>query len=341
MSGRKAKENRMMRNGSRISRWRGAAVFLALSAFLLLPLVGCSDSSTGGKKDEEAPQVSADPVSTIFTDSTIVVTLDATDNRNKPVTIYYTTDATTPTEMSSVYNGPLTIGETTVLKFFAVDAAGNASEVSAEGYTRALFSIEEDWAESGHGDILSEAFRHWDEDGEVSASCGACHAPEGFIDYIEDGTTDNPSPLPLGHYCEACHTAPPFTYYDELEDYPALEPVAFPSEVETSLWGSSNMCVICHQGRSSTVQVDAAIDANPGGSYTFINIHYYAAAASYFGTETKGGYEYEGHDYVGRNVFASHPVELQSCVGCHLRGDAADHTFLPQVGDCTSCHSGA
>jgi hypothetical protein len=152
--------------------------------------------------------------------------------------------------------------------------------------------------------------------------------------------TDLAAALPLGHECDTCHTTPPFTLYDDLVAYPMMEPLAFPSEDEGSMWNQSNMCAACHLGRSSSVQVDESIAESPGGPHTFINIHYYAAAASYFGGETRGGYEYDGLEYVGRNPFASHPPDKIDCVGCHMRGDERDHHFVPEVDDCTGCHGG-
>jgi hypothetical protein len=298
------------------------------------------DQGGGVPADTQAPTVTATPGTSQFMGGPLNVTLTASDNRDPSPSIYYTTDATNPTAASPLYTGPISINANTVLKFFAVDNKHNASAIVTEGYTRTSNTIELQWAQSGHGDILAEAFRHWDADGEVEASCARCHTGEGFADFLEDGITDNPAPLPIGHYCFTCHTSPPFTRYDDLANHPELEPVAFPSTETASLWGPSNMCASCHQGRSSTLQVDAAITANPGGPFTFINIHYYAAAASYFGAETRGAYQYAGEEYVGRNVFPSHTADQRDCVGCHMRGAAQDHTFVPQLGDCTTCHTG-
>ena len=47
---------------------------------------------------------------------------------------YYTVDGTEPTVSSSVYAGPISVGET-VFKFFSVDQAGNAESVSTETYS--------------------------------------------------------------------------------------------------------------------------------------------------------------------------------------------------------------
>jgi hypothetical protein len=313
-----------------------------LFATITFPACSSSSDPAAPGADATAPAVTASPGDSTFSGASIVVTLSATDNTDPAPVIYYTTDATIPTDMSTVYAGPITVNATTILRFFAKDSLGNASAVQLRGYTKTSNPFEVQWAASGHGDIVGEPFRHWDEDGSVSTSCARCHTGDGFADYAEDGVTNAAAALPLGHYCDTCHTTPPLTRYSDLLTYTALEPIAFPSAATASLWGDSNMCISCHSGRSSTVQVDAKIAGDPGGPYTFTNIHYYAAAASYFGTETKGGYEYAGEEYAGRNNFPSHNPAQQTCVGCHLRVEqpVADHNFVPQVSDCTSCHSG-
>lgn len=49
--------------------------------------------------------------------------------------IYYTLDGSTPTTSSSLYSSALTISESTDLKFFAVDAAGNVEVTQTISYT--------------------------------------------------------------------------------------------------------------------------------------------------------------------------------------------------------------
>ncbi len=62
---------------------------------------------------------------------------------NEPATIYYTTDGTDPTTSTTriVYTNPITINNTTTLKFVAIDAAGNISPVYTQTYTIAGFSL--------------------------------------------------------------------------------------------------------------------------------------------------------------------------------------------------------
>ncbi len=52
-----------------------------------------------------------------------------------PGTIYYTKNGKTPSISSTKYTGPLLISNTTILKFFAKDLAGNLSPVYTEKYT--------------------------------------------------------------------------------------------------------------------------------------------------------------------------------------------------------------
>jgi hypothetical protein len=54
---------------------------------------------------------------------------------NKPATIYYTNDGSEPTTSSLTYSDAIPILNTTTLKFFAKDSAGNTEEIKSEPYT--------------------------------------------------------------------------------------------------------------------------------------------------------------------------------------------------------------
>jgi len=308
------------------------------SALLVIPFTACSSSDGSG--DKTAPTVSASPPTGTFA-TTVDVTLTAMDAKDPDPDIYYTTDLTEPTAASTLYSAPFTVSATTVVKFMAVDKNGNESGTNLVGYSLATTPIAEQLAMSGHGNLTGEPFRHWDEDGEVQTSCAKCHSDSGLADYGMDGTVDVPAALPLGLQCSTCHDPIPNTLYENLAKYPALDFIEFPSGDTASLFNSSNVCITCHQGRESGVSVDEEIADVPGGPYTFINVHYYAAAASFFGEETHGGYQYAGLDYVGRNVFPSHEETEQSCIGCHMNGTSFDHTFEPDIANCQTCHTGA
>ncbi len=53
---------------------------------------------------------------------------------NKEGTIYYTTDGSVPTKFSNVYKGAINIGETTTLRYMAVDTENNISTIYTQTY---------------------------------------------------------------------------------------------------------------------------------------------------------------------------------------------------------------
>jgi hypothetical protein len=91
-----------------------------------------------------------------------------------------------------------------------------------------------------------------------------------------------------------------------------------------NLDNSSNICMTCHQGRESGQSIDDAIADNPTGPYSFINIHYFPAAATFFGSEVNGGYEYADKSYAGQ---WSHTNSRADCEGCHVK-EAPEHDFV-------------
>jgi hypothetical protein len=193
---------------------------------------------------------------------------------------------------------------------------------------------EDQWASSAHAAVDTEAFRHWDEDDPmvVPTSCGKCHSPEGYLDFLgADGSEagvvnmDYP-PTEFGITCVACHN-----------DVTAVkDSVVMPSGVELMGLGDESRCMECHQGRASKLSVDAAVEGigedDVIDGARFINIHYYAAAATKYGTFAMGGYEYEGKTYDSN--FA-HVEEFDTCIGCHN-----PHTLEVKVEACQMCHEG-
>ena len=191
------------------------------------------------------------------------------------------------------------------------------------------------WAASGHADAASESFTHWNEADprEIPVACAKCHSTPGFLDFLgadgsEAGKVDKAAPVGTVIFCEACHNPVAAR----------LTSVVFPSGAEVKGLGDEARCMQCHQGRASTVAVDDAIakagvaDDAVSADLAFINIHYYAAAATRFGTRAKGGYQYAGKSYDAR--FA-HVEGFQTCADCH-----DPHSLQINVEACTMCHPG-
>jgi hypothetical protein len=182
--------------------------------------------------------------------------------------------------------------------------------------------------------VAAEAFVHWDAEGEIPVECARCHSTAGYRDYLgvdstESGAVDNPVPTGTGGVtCDACHNSVASN----------LTTVTFPSGAEISDEGGSVRCMVCHQGRASADSVDAAIaeaglsdDADtPSADLGFINIHYYAAAATLYGGEARGGYQYAGLRYQMKNL---HVPGFDTCASCH-----SPHTLEVQVDQCAQCH---
>ena len=211
-------------------------------------------------------------------------------------------------------------------------------EVMAEPEGPAVvIPFEEQWASSAHADAAAEAFVHWDEDdpAEVPTSCAKCHSTPGFQDFVgadgsEAGVVDAAAPIGTTVECEACHNDATLT----------LSSVTMPSGIVLTELGTEARCMTCHQGRNSTVQVNLGIEnagLGEGDEDTvsedigFSNIHYYAAAATQYGTEAMGGYEYEGKAYDAK---FDHVAPYDTCVDCH-----SPHTLEVRFEECTACHT--
>jgi hypothetical protein len=183
----------------------------------------------------------------------------------------------------------------------------------------------------GHFAGSEEAFRHWDEDGEVPASCSKCHSAGGLPTFLKDGATVS-EPLPNGFQCATCHDdVATFTRYpvDEVE-FPSGAVLSFGEGVD------SNLCLQCHQGRVSGVSVNERIgdldDDEVSDTLGFLNVHYFAAGASLFGSEANGAYQFDGKEYVGQNA---HVPGFAVCADCH-----GAHTLEVKVEECGACHTG-
>jgi hypothetical protein len=203
------------------------------------------------------------------------------------------------------------------------------------------------WAGSAHAAVDTEPFTHWNEDdpAEVPTSCAKCHAAAGFQDFLgadgsEAGKVDAAVPAVgnPGIVCVACHN----------DAATALTSVTFPSGEVIENLGPEARCMTCHQGRESKVSVDKQIadfkaedpDAvvapitveGQERRFGFRNIHYFAAGATLYGSQAKGGYEYDGKVY---DVKFRHVEGVDTCLGCHNQ-----HSLKVRIEVCQECHEG-
>jgi hypothetical protein len=210
-----------------------------------------------------------------------------------------------------------------------------------------------EWQGSGHADAKAMAFRDWDETDPqaVPVTCAKCHSSGGYQDFLgvdgsAAGKVDKPAAVNTVIDCVACHNAG--TIHKTS--------VKFPSGVELTNLGDESRCMECHQGRESKLSVDKQITDtfkltekdwdtvvkpqvtkdSAGKTVTttfgFRNVHYFAAAATQYGTLAKGGYEYDGQSYDGK---FEHPEPYNTCIGCHN-----SHTLQLDVKECAVCHTG-
>ena len=182
--------------------------------------------------------------------------------------------------------------------------------------------------DAGHFAGSEEAFRHWDADGAVPGTCAKCHTSGGLPQLLAENVNTSATPS-NGLQCATCH--------NDLQEYTRHEftEVKFPSgAVIDSGDPDSNLCLNCHMGRESTVSVDRLIgdteaDATAEG-LRFLNVHYFAAGATRYGTEAKGAYEYEGKEYLG---YFEHDDDVAQCKDCH-----EVHALEIDVEQCADCH---
>ncbi|MCP4382331.1 MAG: polyheme membrane-associated cytochrome C [Hyphomicrobiales bacterium] len=188
------------------------------------------------------------------------------------------------------------------------------------------------WLASPHANSRSEAFRHWDTEGEIPKTCAVCHSTTGIVDYLSapqsvPGEINHPVPVGTTVECAACHNP----------GAEALRDVIFPSRQVVNMPPGSAVCTVCHQGRASGNDVNNATagidDDEVSAKLAFINIHYAAAASTRRGSAVRGGYQYAGRSYAGR--FA-HVEGFETCVSCH-----GSHDTAVQLETCTTCHQGA
>ncbi|WP_338449824.1 chitobiase/beta-hexosaminidase C-terminal domain-containing protein [Niallia oryzisoli] len=128
------------------------------------------------------------PVLTITQGGTFTDTQSVTMSTNEDATIYYTLDGSEPTTSSSLYTGPLTLTDTTTVKAFARDTAGNESAVQTATYTK-------DVAESDPGIVTDGLVLHYDFTNRTGTTSNTItdtvnNVPATLVGVTHDGSTD-------------------------------------------------------------------------------------------------------------------------------------------------------
>lgn len=82
-----------------------------------------------GQTDFVSPVASHGPANTTTSAASLTVTLTATDDKDPAPRIFYTLDDSVPSAASNLYTLALQITQNTTLRYFALDAAGNASDL--------------------------------------------------------------------------------------------------------------------------------------------------------------------------------------------------------------------
>lgn len=231
--------------------------------------------------------------------------------------------------------------------------------------------INEQYAESGHGDQVDDPWIHYDWKATNRQSCQRCHTTTGFVNRVNSiimGTAYSPANNDFTHlrrkqnetlYCYACHASVDVvhgttvispSYKGELRnpgavvaDYRAMDgsTVVFPDV------SGSNVCLNCHLARESGGEVKN--DTGNFAAISFMNSHYLTAGAILFKaagfefTTTLGGATYL--DYANKSYFKHDVIGLPAagstvnqrmgeqgpCAGCHVISNSQSHRFLPIV----------
>jgi len=178
------------------------------------------------------------------------------------------------------------------------------------------------WEESQHGS--GEAYVRG-----TSSSCAGCHSGGGFSDRIAAGLDPDEveagDPNPTRQDCRTCHQIHT-TYTGADFALETTDPVTLFVSGETFDMGLGNLCANCHQPRSA---FPAAVDGQVEITSTHWGPHYGAEAPMLLGV---GGAIVEG------TPSAHYSMVSDGCVTCHM-GDDRNHTWEPDVDNCTTCHT--
>ena len=172
------------------------------------------------------------------------------------------------------------------------------------------------------------------------ASCSWCHSNEGYVDYIEYGSsTDYETPTAIS--CKTCHSKhisydfenDPFDFalrnMDGVDLYIGVGTIDY--------GGTSNNCLTCHQPRK-TPPVD------DGNGMFNVTPHY----GPHYGAQSTMLEGIQGAEVAGNEAYpavgSSTHRQGASCVSCHMGEpdeNDGEHSWIPTLKACQQCHTSA
>ncbi len=188
------------------------------------------------------------------------------------------------------------------------------------------------WSTSIHGTGAGLAYA-----GE-RADCAGCHDGSAFSAMIAEGKNfsevEAPNASATHQDCRTCHQIH-VTYTGEDWALETNTPVTMVTSGATFDGGAGNLCANCHQARrylSGFAAKDSAGAVIPDkyAANVRFNTHYSVQADVLMGLGDFG---------VTGEPSAHYSKVENTCAGCHM-GEGQDHTFVPEIASCQSCHEG-
>lgn len=204
--------------------------------------------------------------------------------------------------------------------------AADLTCIQCHNDTSLITGKETSWEESLHGSGTATAYAGG------RAACAGCHSGGGFSDRIAAGITnpdniESADPNPSRVDCRACHQIHTSYTGDDwaLETTAAVPLYAF--EGVTFDGGMGNLCANCHQPRRS---FDTAVDGIVKVTSTHWGPHHGPQSSMLLGVGAAGAVESKPSAHVSK--------VKDTCVTCHMGGEAVVHTYTPNVTACQDCH---
>jgi Polysaccharide deacetylase/Chitobiase/beta-hexosaminidase C-terminal domain/Bacterial Ig domain len=197
----------------------------------------------------------------------VSVTLSASDGESGVSVIRYTLDGSDPTASSTAYSGPITVSETTTVKYRAWDDAGNVEAANSQLITVTKPAADSDPPTSSIACNLAVCSTGW-YGGPVSVSLSAADGGSGVaaIRYTTDGSEPTAaSPLYTAPFTVSSTTTVKYRAWDKADNVEATNSQLI--RIDTAAPTSSISCsgTTCATGWYKA-SVPVALSATDGGS---------------------------------------------------------------------------